>query len=166
MQIEIGKIVNTHGIKGELKVYSTTDFEEERFAKGCKVNLHYGKEMLEMEVATYRTHKGFVLVSFKGLQDINLVEKYKGCQLSVDSESLPELEEDEVYFYQLVGCKVMENDDVIGEVSEILETEAHDILRVKRENDKDVLIPYVDTFIEDVDTDENIIYVHLIEGML
>lgn len=167
MQIEIGKIINTHGIKGELKIISSTDFEEERFAVGKRVNIQFGKDLIPMEVASFRRHKGCLLVAFKDLLNINFVEKYKGCVISVDSEGLQELDEDEVYFYQLVDCKVIDEEhNELGSVVEIIETSAHDILRIRNDEGKEVLIPYVDAFIVDVDVDEKMITVHLIEGFV
>lgn len=167
MQIEIGKIINTHGIKGELKIISSTDFEEERFAVGNRVNIQFGKDLIPMEVASFRRHKGCLLVAFKDLLNINFVEKYKGCVISVDSDDLQELDEDEVYFYQLVDCKVIDEEhNELGTVVEIIETSAHDILRIRNDERKDVLIPYVDAFIVDVDVDEKVITVHLIEGFV
>lgn len=167
MQIEIGKIINTHGIKGELKIISSSDFEEERFAVGNSVNIQFGKELIPMEVASFRRHKGCLLVAFKDLMNINFVEKYKGCVISVDSDELQELDEDEVYFYQLVDCKVIdEENNELGMVVEIIETAAHDILRIRNDEGKEVLIPYVDAFIVDVDVDEKVIIVHLIEGFV
>lgn len=167
MQIEIGKIINTHGIKGELKIISSSDFEEERFAVGNSVNIQFGKELIPMEVASFRRHKGCLLVAFKDLMNINFVEKYKGCVISVDSDELQELDEDEVYFYQLVDCKVIdEENNELGMVVEIIETAAHDILRIRNDESKEVLIPYVDAFIVDVDVDEKVIIVHLIEGFV
>lgn len=167
MQIEIGKIINTHGIKGELKIISSSDFEEERFAVGNSVNIQFGKELIPMEVASFRRHKGCLLVAFKDLMNINFVEKYKGCVISVDSDELQELDEDEVYFYQLVDCKVIdEENNELGSVVEIIETAAHDILRIRNDEGKEVLIPYVDAFIVDVDVDEKVIIVHLIEGFV
>lgn len=167
MQIEIGKIINTHGIKGELKIISSTDFEEERFAVGNSVNIQFGKDLIPMEVASFRRHKGCLLVAFKDLMNINFVEKYKGCVISVDSDELQELDEDEVYFYQLIDCKVIdEENNELGMVVEIIETAAHDILRIRNDEGKEVLIPYVEAFIVDVAVDEKVITVHLIEGFV
>lgn len=167
MQIEIGKIINTHGIKGELKIISSTDFEEERFAVGNTVNIQFGKELVPMEVASFRRHKGCLLVAFKDLLNINFVEKYKGCVISVDSDELQELDEDEVYFYQLLDCQVVdEEENELGKVVEIIETLAHDTLRVRNAEGKEVLIPYVDAFIVDADIDLKKIVVHVIEGLL
>lgn len=163
MQVNIGKIINTHGIRGELKVFPLSDVVEERFLPGEKVWLTYDKKNIEFEIESVRVHKGTLLVVFKGYQNINDVEKYKGSTLWIDVEHE---DDDDFYYFELVDCKVVEGNTEIGVVSEILETQAHEILRVKREKDKDVLIPYVDEFIEDIDVENKVITVHLIEGML
>ena len=77
--VNIGKIVNTFGIRGELKVASNTDFVDERFRKGSTV--YIGEEHIPFTVANHREHKGFLLVSFKDHEDINLVEKYKNMMI-------------------------------------------------------------------------------------
>ena len=84
MQLSIGKIVNTHGIRGELKVMPNTDSLEERFAKGNEVFIHYGKDTIYFEIDSFRIHKGCVLVTFKDHHHINDVEKYKGLDLLVE----------------------------------------------------------------------------------
>ncbi len=163
MQLSIGKIVNTHGIRGELKVLPNTDFIEERFAVGNTVYIQYRKDLLSFEIDSVRSHKGCILVTFKDLHNINDVEKYKGFDLLIEVDGS---DDEDYYYYELEGCKVYYNDELVGVVSEILETEAHEILRVKRNGLNDVLIPYVERFIIDVDVDEKRINIDVIEGML
>ncbi|MGN1343490.1 MAG: ribosome maturation factor RimM [Traorella sp.] len=163
MKLSIGKIVNTHGIRGELKVYPTTDFVDERFCAGNHVYIEYGKELVDFEIESVRFHKGCILVTFVGFHNINDVEKYKGLELFVEVDGS---EDDDYYYYELIGCEVYYQDKLIGVVNEILETEAHDILRIQRDGLDDVLIPYVDRFILNVDVDEKRIDVDVIEGML
>ena len=163
MQLSIGKIVNTHGIRGELKVLPNTDSIEERFVIGNEVMVQFGKKLITFEIDSVRSHKGCILVTFKGLHDINEVEKYKGLDLLIEVDGS---EDDDYYYYELVGCEVYYKDELVGVVSEILETEAHEILRIKREGLSDALIPYVERFILDVDVDTNRIEIDVIEGML
>ena len=163
MQLSIGKIVNTHGIRGELKVVPNTDFVEERYAIGNEVMIQFGREPLTFEIDSVRAHKGCLLVTFKGYHNINDVEKYKGLDLLIEVDGS---EDDDYYYYELEGCEVYHKDELIGVVSEILETDAHEILRIKREGANDALIPYVDRFIVDVDVDKKRIDIDVIEGML
>lgn len=164
--IKIGTIVNTFGLKGEVKILSCTDFEEERFEVGNTVYLEVEQDYVPFVVASYRNHKGNPLVSFKGYEDINLIEKYKGYDIYFNLDDIPALE-DGYYFFELKGLKVYdEQKRYIGEVSEVEETGANNNLRVHKEDGNDCLIPFVDPFIVDVDLDEEKIIVHVIEGLL
>ena len=160
-QVIIGKIVNTHGIRGELKVKAMTDFVEERFQKGQHVLIDFEGQMVDMVVKTMRIHKGHVLVSFVDMQDINLVEKYKGCTMYAHKD-LDLLNEGEYYVGDLVGCEVYDEDRCIGKVSEVQLYEHHDVLVV--EGKQKILIPYVDAFVLNEDIDNKRIDVKLIEG--
>jgi 16S rRNA processing protein RimM len=165
--MKIGKIVNTFGLKGELKVKSYTDFNEERFAKGNIIFVKYNDLYLEFIIDSYRVHKNSVLISFLDKKDINLVEKYKTFDVFCDKANLHELDEDEYYFFELVGMDVSSDEgEYIGKVSEVIEGKAHNLLRIKRDNDETVLIPYIDNFIVNVDEENKKIVIHLIEGLI
>lgn len=166
--IEIGKIVNTHGLKGELKIESWSSFDEVRYAKGNTVFLKIDNNYVPFTVATYRSHKGFPLVSFEGLQDINLVEKYKFHIVYIDKDERDELEEDEFYSDELLDLDVLDDDsNKIGTVIAVEFTNcAQDNLRVRTSEGKEFLVPYVDEFILDVNLDENYIQIHLMDGLL
>lgn len=160
-KVIIGQIVNTHGIKGELKVKSFTDFEEERFQKGATVFIDNHGKMENMIVLSHRFHKGHILVAFEGYQDINLVEQYKGCMLyALKDEEL--LDDDEYYVGDLIGCDVYQSDQKIGSVQDVQLYDHHDILVVFGK--KKIMIPYVDAFIKNVDIENKRIDVTLIEG--
>lgn len=160
-QVIVGKIVNTHGIKGELKVKSSTDFVAERFARGAQLFIDYQGQKIEMTVASYRIHKGHILVTFEGYRDINLVEKYKGCLLyAMKDESL--LDENEYYISDIIGCEVYNDGKYIGKVQDIQLYDHHDILVVQGQ--QKIMIPYVDAFITNEDIEHQRIDVHLIEG--
>ncbi len=162
-KVKIGKIVNTHGIKGELKVKSLTDFPEERFAKGQIVTIRFQNQNIEMEVLKHRYHKGHILVAFKDYEDINLVEKYKGCDLYCDKDpSL--LDEGEYYVDDLIGCQVYNYDQYIGDVSDVQLYDHHDILVVQGK--QRIMIPYVEAFVKEEDIDHKRINVELIEGFI
>ena len=160
-QVIIGQIVNTHGIKGELKVKSSTDFIEERFQKNAHVFIENHGKMIEMVVLSHRFHKGHVLVTFQGYQDINLVEQYKGCLLYADKNT-ELLDEDEYYVGDLIGCDVYDHQQYIGQVSDVQLYDHHDILVVQGK--QKMMIPYVDAFVKEVDIDKKRIDVALIEG--
>jgi len=157
----VGQIVNTHGIKGELKVRTSTDFIEERFSKGKKLWIKEHDQMVEMTVYSSRIHKGHVLVAFEGYRDINLVEKYKGCQIFAYKD-LNLLDEGEYYIGDLIGCKVFNQEQLIGVVKDVQLYDHHDVLVVQ--GDRKILIPYVDAFVKNEDIEQKRIDVELIEG--
>lgn len=166
--IKIGKIINTHGLKGEVKIASTSDFDEERYARGNTVYVRYEGSYLPFVCVTYRVHKGFPLVSFQDCQDINAVEKYKNCDVFVDAADRPELEDGRHYVDELIGMQAVDEDgNAIGEVIDVEETlGANDNLRIRKQDQKEVLVPYVPAFIKDVDDEKGIITIHVIEGLL
>ena len=105
-----------------------------------------------------------ILLSFNNNKDINEVQKYVGMSLYVDIDEVRE--EGEIYYDDLIDCKVIVNNEVIGIVTDVMEVPQGEILRVKKQNGKTALIPYVDEFIENVDINKKEIVVNPIEGLL
>ncbi|WP_067729433.1 ribosome maturation factor RimM [Oceanobacillus damuensis] len=162
----IGKIVNTHGIKGEVKVMRISDFEE-RFEPGETVYVIKDEQPIELTIATHRMHKGFDLVQFKGYDNINKVESFKGCKLKIYEGQLTDLAEDEYYYHEIIGCEVFTNDDrSLGEIKEILSPGANDVWVVKQAKGKDLLIPYIDDVVLEIDTAEKKVVIEPMEGLL
>ena len=159
----VGKIVNTHGIKGEVKIESQTDFD--RFTPGNVLYIEKNRELIEVVVQTHRVHKGFDLVSFIGYDDINSVLPFKGLMIKIDEEHQEELPDGEYYFHDLIGLDVYNQfNTFIGKVIDIMDLPQGEILVVGREHKKNGLIPFVDEFIIDV-LDDRII-IQEIEGLL
>lgn len=162
---KVGTMVNTHGIRGEMRVIATTDFPEERFQKGKQLFID-NNEKTPVEIATVRPHKQFILVSFKDMQNINNVEKYKGMDLLVADADLQTLEEGEFYYKDIIGAEVVTEDGLsIGNVKEIFETGANDVWVVKRQGKDDLLLPMIDDVIKEVDVDNQKITIDLLEGL-
>lgn len=164
----VGKLVNTHGLRGEVKVISTSDFPDERFRKGSKLYLFHPslEEPLPLKVATRRAHKGFEIISFQGYPHINDVEAFKGGELKIPEEDLMELEEDEFYIHQLIGCEVFtEEGEKLGKIVDVLQTGANDVWVVKGKRGE-VLLPYIDDCIKQVDIAGKRVVCHLMEGLL
>ncbi|WP_214768599.1 MULTISPECIES: ribosome maturation factor RimM [unclassified Exiguobacterium] len=164
--LEVAKIANTHGLKGELKLLASTDFPEERFKVGNDVFLEMEGTYVPLTVSSYRKHKQFVMVTFKGMHHINDVEKYKGMKLFVQPEVLQELGENEYYYHEIIGCDVYDGDEKIGVVSEILETGANDVWTIKRPGKKDVLIPYIEQVVASIDVQEKRIQITPLPGLI
>lgn len=167
----VGKIVNTHGIRGEIKVVAQTDFPDVRFASGSQLVLvppeALREEPFPVTVKTSRDHKTFLLVQLEQFDNINQVEKYKGGQLKVTEEQLLELEEGEYYYFEIVGCSVVTEDgETLGIVKEILTPGANDVWVVKRPKGPDLLLPVIDECVLEVDVEAKQITVHLMEGLL
>ena len=160
-KLKIGKIVGTHALKGELKIRSFSDFNNQRFVIGNKLYLN---DIVEpFIIKTVRVHKGNYLISFEGLQDINLVEKYIGFNVFGLKEDI-ELDDDEYFYDDLIGCQIINDQKEIGKVVSVYYNGAHDVLTVQTAKNK-IAIPYVDAFIEDEDIENKKIFVKLIKGM-
>lgn len=165
-EVNIGVIVNTHGLRGEVKVKCLSDSQQLRFAKKARVNLHHDGQKQELTIANVREAKGLLIVKFEGYDDINEVEAWKGSYLRVPVECLQKLSEEEAYFYELQNSKVYDmQEHYLGEVVEIIETGGAVVLRVKGEA-QEVLIPFVKAFVKAFDKEEKIMHVEVLEGML
>lgn len=165
----VGKIVNTHGIKGEIRVIARTDFAEERFRPGNGLSLFMPdcKEPIQLTIETHRIHKSFHLLTFKGYENVNDVEKFKGGILKIHEGQLTELEEDEYYFHEIIGCDVFTTKgEEIGKIKEILTPGANDVWVIKGKADKDILIPYIDQVVKKVDIKEKVVLIEPMEGLL
>jgi len=163
----IGKIVNTHGLHGEVKVNRITDFEE-RFVVGNKVfAVKDDGNPVELQIISHRTHKGFDLLFFDGLNTIDDAEQLKGAMLKIGEDQLTELEEGEYYYFEIIGCTVHTVEgQVIGRVIEVLSPGANDVWVVKRQQKKDALIPYIEEVVKEVNMREKKIIIQPIEGLL
>ena len=157
--IRVGKIVNTHGIKGELRILSDFRHKDKVFVKDMKV--YVGKKKQEFIINSYRFHKIFDMVTFNGFNNINDVEYLKGDYVFINEEDL-KLDNGEIYSEKLIGFKAMINDKEIGVVTEIIDTPANEVLRI---NEK-ILVPYVKSFIKEIDMENNIIYINDIGGLV
>ncbi|MCJ8006242.1 ribosome maturation factor RimM [Lederbergia wuyishanensis] len=165
----VGKVVNTHGIKGEVRVISKTDFPEERYFPGSLLYLFLPKkkEPIELIVKTHRKHKNFDLLSFENYSNINDVEQMKEGILKVTEEQLIELSEGEFYFYEIIDCTVVTEDgEEIGTVKEILTPGANDVWVVKSKDGKEYLIPYIKDVVIDISVENKKIIINPIEGLL
>ncbi|KFF57006.1 MULTISPECIES: ribosome maturation factor RimM [Bacillus] len=165
----VGKIVNTHGIKGEVRVISKTDFAEKRYKPGNTLYLFMDgrNEPVEVTVNTHRLHKQFHLLQFKERQSLNEVEELKNAIIKVPEEDLGELNEGEFYFHEIIGCEVFtEEGELIGKVKEILTPGANDVWVIERKGKKDALIPYIESVVKHIDVSEKKIEIDLMEGLI
>lgn len=164
---KVGTIVNTHGIRGEVKIMAITDFPENRFKKGVELQIETKQGLVPMTVQSSRLHKNMWLVLFEGITNINEIEKYKTDDIYVASDERQELEDDEYYYDEIIDSRVVNlTGNVIGIVSEIMTTGANDVWVVKREGQPDALIPMIDDVVKSVDVDNKLITIDALEGLL
>jgi 16S rRNA processing protein RimM len=165
--ITIGKIVNTHGIRGELKVVSETDFPE-RFDPGSKlIIVDQQQQQTPVTVQSARLHKNMYIIQFEKFSNINEVEKYKGSLLKIEGKYQGSLEEGEYYFHEIIGCTVVsEEGEELGVITEILRPGANDVWVVSKPKSKQVLLPVIDDVVLDVDVANKLVKIHVMEGLL
>ena len=161
--LRVGVISNTHGVKGEVKVFPTTD-DLERFKLLKDVLLDTGKELLPLEVTGVKFFKNQAILKFKGIDNINDIEKYKGKDLLVTRENAVPLEDGEYFICDLIGCTVVtEEGESIGELTEVMQTAANDVYVVTKPDGEELLIPVTDECVKEVSPEEKKITVHLLE---
>ena len=163
---EIGQIVNTFGIKGFVKINPFTD-DLERFEELKSVFVVKNKELIEIQIEEVKYHKHLVLVKFKGIEDINMAEKYKGCYIKIKRENARKLPEDTYFIADLIGIKVYdENGNLLGKVDDIYNNKSTDIYVIKDDLGKQILLPSTKEVIKQIDVDEEKMVVHLIDGLV
>ncbi|GGN90573.1 ribosome maturation factor RimM [Saccharibacillus kuerlensis] len=167
--LSVGKIANTHGIKGELKIFPFTDFPEIRFAKGKELLMISPEDgsTLKVKIISSREQKNVYVVKLEGYDNINQVEKYKGWDVKVPKEEAVEAEENAFYFHEIIGCKVFTVEgEELGTITDILTPGANDVWVVKRKGGKDVLIPFIEDIVKDVNVTEKTVRIEVMEGLL
>ncbi len=164
--IKIGKIVNTHGIKGEVRIRSNSDFKNERFAIGSKINVKTRHEMLELEIISAYEHKTFDIVKFAGYDNINDVLKFKNCDIFAERLSNDVLAKGEYFNYQLENLTVINQEqEILGTVVKVIENPGSNLLRVKDKENKTFLVPFNQHFIIDVDLENHKLTIEEMEGL-
>lgn len=164
--LQVGVISSTHGIRGEVKVFPTTD-DPDRFRKLKQVILDTGREQKGLEIEGVKFFKQFVILKFKGIDNINDIEMYKGRDLWIPREEAQELGEDEYYVADLIGMDVLlENGEKFGVLRDVMETGANDVYIVDRVDGEEVLLPAIHDCVLDVDVEKNTMTVHLMKGLV
>ncbi len=164
--LRVGVISSTHGIKGEVKVFPTTD-DMERFKQLKQVFLDTKKEYKELEIAGVKFFKQWAILKFKGIDNINDIEKYKGCDLLVTRENAVKLQEDEFFICDILDSVVVtEEGEELGVLTDVLSTGANDVYVVTTKEKKEILLPSIKECIIDVDVENKKILVHLMPGLI
>ena len=164
--LQVGVITATHGIRGEVKVFPTTD-DPERFLDLETVYLDTGRKKKLLTISSVKFFKQFVILKFKEFDNINDVEPFRKKSLLVTREQAVPLEEDEYFIADLIGLRVITDEDkVLGELTDVLETGANDVYQVTDENGKEILLPAIKDCILSVDLEKGEMKVHILEGLL
>ncbi|MEG1992412.1 MAG: ribosome maturation factor RimM [Acetivibrio sp.] len=164
--LRVGVISSTHGIHGEVKVFSTTD-DNTRFKQLKEVFLDTGKEHILLEITSVRFFKQMVILKFKGYDDINEIEKYKGKDLLITRENAVPLDENEYFICDIINAEVESQEGTkIGVLTEVLTTSANDVYVVTTTNGKEILLPVIDECVKKIDTENKKVIVHIMDGLL
>ena len=166
-KIKIGKIVNAVAMRGEVKVYHYSDYKE-RFEELDRILVERRGKYEEYEIEGVRYQKEMVILKLKGINDRNEAEALKERDLYITEEDLRELPEDTFYVKDLIGCRVIneENGDEIGRIKDVLQNSAQDIYQIELKNGKEALIPVVGEFVREVSIEEKYVKIHLIPGFI
>ena len=163
--LQVGVITTTHGVRGEVKVFPTTD-DPARFKKLKNVVLDTGREKIDLEIAGVKFFKNMVILKFKGIDNINDVEKYRKKSLYVTRENAVKLKKNEYFIADLIGLKAeSEEGEDLGSLSDVLQTGANDVYVLSKEGSDDILLPAIRECVKEVDLDNGEITVHLLPGL-
>lgn len=165
----VGKIVNTHGIRGEVRVISRTDFADERYKVGNSLFLFQNNQEapIELKITSHRKHKNFELLTFEGYHNVNDVVGFKEGLLKVPESYLAPLDQDEYYFHEIIGCKVQTvAGEELGTIREILTPGANDVWVIQAKKGKDILIPYIEDIVKEINIPNKTIIIEPMEGLL
>lgn len=164
--LKVGVITTTHGVRGEVKVFPTTD-SADRFLELDFVLLDTGKELRRLELERVKFFKNLAILKFRGIDNINDIEMYRGRDLWIPREMAQPLGEDENYIGDLIGMEVfLEDGSRFGKLLDVMETGANDVYVVSSEEHGEVLLPAIRECILDVDVKENRMTIRLMDGLL
>lgn len=160
---QVGIITSPHGVKGEVKVFPTTD-DNKRFKKLKDCFIEYKNELMPAKVRSCKFFKNMVILGFEDFNDMNSVEKLRQCKILVDREHAVTLDKDEYFVADLLGMSVVDEDGkTLGELADVIETGANDVYVVKNEQGEELLIPAIRDCILDVNMNERVMKVHLLK---
>lgn len=164
--LRVGVVSSTHGVRGEVKVFPTTD-DMGRFHDLSEVLVDMGGELLPLEIENVHFFKNMVILKFKGIDDIDAVMKYKGHDLLVTRENAVPLKEGEFFICDIIGSTVFEEDGKeFGTLADVLQTGANDVFVVMTKDGKEVLLPCIDDCIREIDVEGRRIVAYIMPGLL
>ncbi len=163
--LKTGIIANTHGLRGEVKVFPTTD-DPKRFLDLDEVILDKGKEKLTLEIENVRFFKNMVILKFKGIDNIDDVARYRKMPLYVTREQAVPLAENEYFIADLIGLSAVSDEgESLGTVSDVIQSAANDIYVIKQQGVSDLLVPAIKDCIKHIDLETETMIIHLLPGL-
>lgn len=164
--LQVGIITSTHGLKGEVKIYPTTD-DVNRFKKLKDVILDTGNSTLTLEIESVKFFKQYVILKFKGIDNINDVEKYRQKNLYVTRSNAVKLSKDEYFIADLIGLKIIdETEQDIGILKDVIETGANDVYAIEMANGQELLLPAIKQCILEINLENQFMKIHILDGLL
>ena len=164
-RFQVGVITSTHGVRGEVKVFPTTD-DASRFKKLKKVLLDTGKEDIELEITGVKFFKNMVILKFKGIDDMDTANKYRQKSLYVTRENAVKLKKNEYFIADLIGMSVTSDDgEDLGVIGDVLQTGANDVYIIQKEGEEEILLPAIRDCVKEVDIEAGTMTVHLLPGL-
>lgn len=163
--LKVGVITTTHGVRGEVKVFPTTD-DPARFKKLKQVILDNGKEKRDLEIQQVKFFKNLVILKFKGIDNINDIEKYKKAELFVTRDNAVKLKKNEYFIADLIGLSVTSDEgEDLGVISDVLQTGANDVYVISKDGEDDILLPAIKECVLEVKVEDGTMQVHLLPGL-
>lgn len=164
-RFQVGVITSTHGVRGEVKVFPTTD-DPVRFKKLKQVILDTGKEDMELEITGVKFFKNMVILKFKGIDDMDTANKYRQKSLYVTRENAVKLEKNEYFIADLIGLAVSsEEGEDLGFINDVLQTGANDVYVIKKTGEEDLLLPAIKDCVKEVDIEGGKMVIHVLPGL-
>ena len=164
--LKVGIITTTHGVRGEVKVFPTTD-DVKRFKKLKEVLLREDDGYIPLKLEGVKFFKQFAIIKFEGFDSPEAIEKYRNRELFVTRENAVKLDKDEYYIADLIGMRVIdENGEEIGILKDVMDNKANDVYIVEMKDKKELLLPAIRQCILDVDVENMVMKVHVMEGLL
>lgn len=164
--LKVGVITSTHGIRGEVKVFPTTD-DPARFKRLKEVIMETGREQITLQIEGVKFFKQFVILKFRGMDSIEAVEKYRQNSLFVTRQNAVRLSRDEYFIADLIGLKVIDEEDrQVGTLLDVIETGANDVYVIDMTDGRELLLPAIKQCVLKVDVEEGWIRIHILEGLL
>lgn len=164
--LQVGVVTTTHGVRGEVKVFPTTD-DAKRFKKLKEVLLDTGREKISLEIEEVKFFKQMAILKFRGVDTLDDAAKYRQARLYVTRENAVKLEKDEYFIADLIGAGVYdESDCLIGSLEDVMATGANDVYVIRMTDGRELLLPAIRQCVLDVDVEHGRIKVHVLEGLL